>query len=117
MDESDQQAYLKELGLKHSGIEQMARLAYHKLSLVSFLTAGVKEVRAWTIGKGTTAQAASGVIHTDFVKNFIKANVMSLSDFIQTSGWKTARELGKVRQEGKDYVVQDGDVIEFMIGR
>lgn len=117
LSKKDQNAYLKELGLKLSGIERMASLAYGKLNLISFLTAGVKEVKAWTIRKGSTAQKSSGVIHTDFIKHFIKANVMNYMDFVNLGGWKVAREQGKVRQEGKEYIVTDGDVIEFMIGK
>ena len=117
LSKEDQDAYLKELGFELSGIERMASLAYSKLNLISFLTAGVKEVRAWTIKKGTNAQESSGVIHTDFIKHFIKAIVMNYKDYIETGGWKQARELGKVRQEGKEYIVTDGDVIEFMIGK
>ena len=111
LSKEDQDVYLKELGLELSGIERMASLAYKKLDLISFLTAGVKEVRAWTISNGSTAQAASGVIHTDFIKHFIKAIVMNYEDYITTGGWKQAREQGKVRQEGKEYIVTDGDVI------
>ena len=117
LSKEDQDVYLKELGLELSGIERMASLAYKKLDLISFLTAGVKEVRAWTIKKGTNAQESSGVIHTDFIKHFIKAIVMNYEDYITTGGWKQAREQGKVRQEGKEYIVTDGDVIEFMIGK
>jgi ribosome-binding ATPase YchF (GTP1/OBG family) len=86
------------------------------LGLISFLTSGSKEVRAWTIEKGLTAQKASGVIHTDFEKKFIKAEVIGYPDFVAMNGWKKARENGKVRQEGRDYIVNDGDVIEFKIG-
>jgi len=117
LSQEDQDAYLKELGLSESGIEKMAALAYAKLNLISFLTAGEKEVRAWTIPKGSTAQASSGVIHTDFIKHFIKANVMNIAEFVSLGGWKKGREVGKVRQEGKEYIVKDGDVIEFMIGK
>ena len=79
------------------------------------MTAGEKEVRAWTIKNGITAQEASGVIHTDFMKNFIKADIVDYEDFIKL-GWKRAREEGKVRSEGKDYIMKDGDVVEFKIG-
>ena len=116
LDDEDQKKYLKELGIKESGVDQMARLAYRKLNIVSFLTAGEKEVRAWTIKKGSTAQEAAGVIHTDFSDKFIKAMVVSFEDFVQTGGWKNCKERGKVRQEGKDYLVKDGDVIEYMVG-
>ncbi|MFH2062422.1 MAG: redox-regulated ATPase YchF, partial [Candidatus Beckwithbacteria bacterium] len=112
----DQVNYLKDLGIRESGIDKMAKLAYSKLDLISFLTAGEIEVRAWTIRKGMMAREASGVIHTDFVKNFIKAQVIAFSDYISIGGVKKCREKGKLKIEGKDYVVKDGEVIEFMIG-
>ncbi|HIH47431.1 TPA: DUF933 domain-containing protein, partial [Candidatus Woesearchaeota archaeon] len=114
--EEDQHEYLKELGLKESGLERLASTAYHTLGLQSFLTAGEKEVRAWTIKKGTTAVEAAGVIHSDFMKKFIKANISTFEDFIEFQGWKKLRESGKMRQEGRDYVMQENDVVEFMIG-
>ena len=112
----DQQAYLNDLGINESGIDKMAKLGYGKLDLISFLTAGEIEVKAWTIEKGMVAREAAGVIHTDFSKNFIKAQVISFDDYIKYGGVKKCRDLGKIRIEGKDYVVNDGDVIEFMIG-
>jgi len=117
LSESEQKEYLAEYGLSYSGIERIAALAYKKLGLISFLTVGKIESRAWTIPGGTNAQMAAGVIHTDFVKKFIKANVIGWQEFVNLGGWKKARELGKVRQEGRDYVVKDGDVVEFMIGK
>lgn len=114
--ESDQEKYLEDLGIKQSGLERLAKKAFATLGLITFLTAGVKEVRAWTIKKGTDAQNASGVIHTDFVKNFIKADVVDFKDFVELAGWKNCREQGKVRSEGRDYIVKDGDVVEFKIG-
>ena len=83
--------------------------------MISFLTAGEKEVRAWTIKKGTTAVNAAGVIHTDFIKGFIKAEVISFSDFVEFKGWKGSRENGKTRFEGKDYLIKDGEVIDFRV--
>ncbi|MEA3355620.1 MAG: redox-regulated ATPase YchF [Patescibacteria group bacterium] len=112
----DQVKYLKDLGIDESGINKMARLAYTKLDLISFLTAGEIEVRAWTIKKGMMAKEASGVIHTDFVKNFIKAQVINYDDYVKYRGTKKCRDLGKIRIEGGDYIIKDGDVIEFMIG-
>ncbi len=112
----EQKQYLSELGLKESGLEYLIRRAYEKLGLISFLTAGEKEVRAWTIQKGMKAVDAAGVIHTDFTKKFIKAEVVSYSEFVSLSGWKGARENGKARLEGRDYIMQDGDVVEFKIG-
>ena len=116
LSEEDQKAYLKDLGVTKSGLERLIQKAFKTLGLITFLTAGEKEVRAWTIKNGTSAQEAAGVIHTDFIKNFIKADVCDFNDFIENDGWKTCRELGKVRSEGKDYVVKDGDVVEFKIG-
>jgi len=112
----DQRAYLANLGIEKSGLERLIQKAFRTLGLIAFLTAGEKEVRAWTIKKGTNAQEASGVIHTDFVKKFIKAEVISFEDFVENGGWKGARINGKTRYEGRDYIVQDGDVIEFKIG-
>ncbi len=115
--EEDQKLYLQDLGLKKSGLERLAEVAYQTLQLQSFLTAGEKEVRAWTIKRGILAPQAAGVIHSDFEKNFIKAKVIIYDDFITFGGWQKAREKGKVRLEGKDYVMQEGDVVEFMIGK
>ncbi len=113
----DQKMYLEDLGLKKSGLERLINTAYNALGLQSFLTAGEIEVRAWTIKKGTDAQHAAGVIHTDFIKNFIKAEIVSYNDFVELGGWKGARAQGRARMEGRDYVVQDGDIIEFKVGR
>jgi len=132
LSEEEQVQYLKDLGLEQSGLERLIKKAYSLLGLISFLTAGEKEIRAWTIQRGFTALMASGTIHTDFEKNFIKAEIVQYNDFIgegparnasQDSasvsgrGWKNAREKGKARMEGKDYIVKDGDVVEFKIGR
>lgn len=113
----DQELYLADIGLTKSGLERLAATAYTTLGLQSFLTAGEKEVRAWTITKGMTAPEAAGVIHTDFTKHFIKANVASYQDFVALQGWKGVRENGKMRIEGRDYIMQEGDVVEFMIGK
>jgi len=115
--ESDQKQYLADLGLEHSGLERLIQKAYIELGLISFLTTGAKEARAWTVKKGTNAVEAAGEIHTDFMAKFIKAEVVSYDDFISNNGWKGARSTGRARLEGKDYIVQDGDVIEFKIGR
>ncbi|OGG01885.1 redox-regulated ATPase YchF [Candidatus Gottesmanbacteria bacterium RBG_16_52_11] len=112
----EQTAYLKSVGYSLSGLDRLIKRSYEMLGLISFLTAGVKEVRAWTVKKGTVARQASGVIHTDFEKKFIKADVVTFVDFISHGGWKVVREAGIVRQEGRDYPVRDGDVIEFKIG-
>lgn len=116
LSEEEQKAYLADLGLQTSGLERLIKKAYEELGLISFLTAGEKEVRAWTVRRGTKAVEAAGVIHTDFSKAFIKAEVISFEDFVQNKGWKKARELGKARFEGRDYIMQDGDVVEFKIG-
>ncbi len=105
--------YLKELGVENSGIEKMIKSAYDILNLETYITAGEKEVRAWTITKGTKAPQAAGVIHTDFEKGFIKAEVVSYKDFVEAGSWAGAREKGTARLEGKDYVVQDGDIMLF----
>jgi len=115
LDDAEQREYLADLGIRQSGLERLIEKAYKTLGLISFLTAGEKEVRAWTIKEGLTAQKAAGVIHGDFEANFVKADVCSFDDFVSLDGWKNAREKGKVRSEGRDYVVQEGDVIEFKV--
>ena len=105
--------FKQELGIKESGLEKLVRTSYDLLGLMSYLTAGEKEVRAWTIKKGTKAPQAAGKIHTDFEKGFIKAEVVSYDDLIDAGSYLKAKEKGKVRMEGKEYVVQDGDVILF----
>lgn len=124
--ESDQKEYLAGLGVTDSGLEKLIQKAFKTLGLITFLTAGEKEVRAWTINDGISAQEASGVIHTDFIKKFIMAEVISYDDLIQLQPLqaplikadlrKLAKELGKVRSEGRDYIMKDGDVVEFKIG-
>jgi ribosome-binding ATPase len=116
LDPQEQKAYLLDLGLTASGLERLIQKAYELLGLQSFLTAGEKEVRAWTVRRGANAVEAAGEIHTDFMKKFIKAEVVSFDDYVTTGGRKKAAELGKARLEGKEYIVQDGDVIEFKIG-
>lgn len=112
----EQKELLKEYGLEEPGLNRLIKKAYEMLGLISFLTAGEKEVRAWTLRAGSTALSASGVIHTDFEKNFIKAEVISYEDYVGYGGYKGAKEVGKVRLEGRDYVMQDGDVVEFKVG-
>lgn len=116
LSEEDQKEYLSGLGLEKSGLERLIEVGYATLGLFSFLTAGEKEVRAWTIRAGATAVEAAGVIHTDFMKKFIKADVVAFDDFVALGGWKGAREKGRARSEGRDYVMRDGDVVEFKIG-
>ncbi len=107
---------LSALGLKESGLDKVIRECYRLLNLVTYLTTGEAETRAWTIKQGTKAPQAAGVIHTDFEKNFIRAEVISYTDFVATGGEAGARDQGKLRIEGKEYVMQDGDVCHFRIG-
>ncbi len=116
LSEEEQKEYLKSLGLNASGLDRLIKKAYETLGLISFLTTGVIESRAWTIEQGRKAPQAAGTIHTDFEKKFIKADVVAFDDFVSLKGWKASREAGKVRSEGKEYMVGDGDVIEFKIG-
>ncbi len=113
LDEADRQAFLEELGLHEPGLDRVIRAAYHLLGLLTFFTAGPKEVRAWTTHKGAHAPQAAGEIHTDFEKGFIRAEVISFEDFVACRGEHGAREAGKMRLEGKDYVVREGDVMHF----
>lgn len=113
LDKEEQILFKEELGIKESGLEKLVSASYDILGLMSFLTAGEKEVRAWTIKKGTKAPAAAGKIHTDFEKGFIKAEIVSYEDLVEAGSFLKAKEKGEVRMEGKDYVVQDGDVILF----
>ena len=109
----DRQEFLASLGATDSGLDRLAKAAYHLLGLQSYFTAGEKEVRAWTIHRGDRAPQAAAVIHTDFEKGFIKAETVAFDDFIRVGGWKPAREQGIARAEGKEYVVQDGAVMRF----
>jgi len=116
LSDGDAELFMADLGVEESGLTRLIRSAYHRLGLISFLTAGEKEVRAWTIRAGMTAVEAAGVIHTDFMKAFIKAEVIDYGDFVEFGGRKRCRELGKARLEGREYVMKDGDVVEFKIG-
>lgn len=107
---------IADLGIAESGLVKLIKKSYEILGLQSFLTAGEKEVRAWTVRRGAKAPEAAGVIHSDFEKHFIKADVISWQEFVEMGGWQKAREAGKVRMEGRDYVMQDNDVVEFKIG-
>jgi GTP-binding protein YchF len=113
MDEADRRAFLADIGLDEPGLNRLIRAAYGLLGLQTFFTAGPKEVRAWTIHKGDTAAQAAGTIHTDFERGFIRAEVISYEHFIACGGEQGAKEAGKMRLEGRDYVVRDGDVIFF----
>ncbi|MFN8194341.1 MAG: redox-regulated ATPase YchF [Nocardioidaceae bacterium] len=112
-DEDEAREMLHELGVEEPGLEVLARVGFDTLGLQTYLTAGPKETRAWTIRKGATAPEAAGVIHTDFQRGFIKAEVVSFDDLVAAGSMLKAKEAGKVRMEGKDYVMQDGDVVEF----
>jgi len=112
--DEDKALFLSEMGMSEPGLNRLIRAAYRLLGLQNFFTAGVKEVRAWTIPIGATAPQAAGVIHSDFERGFIRAQVIAFDDFIRYRGEAGAREAGKMRAEGKEYVVQDGDVIHFL---
>ncbi len=112
----DQSEYLAQYDLHESGLSRVVHIGYSLLNLISYLTAGVKEVRAWTIPVGTKAPQAAAVIHTDFEKKFIKAEIVSYDSFVELGGWQKAREAGKTTLAGRDYVIQDGDVADFKIG-
>jgi GTP-binding protein YchF len=111
--DEEKSEYLKELGIKEPGLDVLIRRAYDLLGLQSYFTAGEKEVRAWTVKKGATAPEAAGVIHTDFEKGFIKADVCNWEDLVAAGGWNTARDEGKVRLEGREYIAKEGDVMIF----
>ncbi|RAL23397.1 redox-regulated ATPase YchF [Thermoflavimicrobium daqui] len=113
LDAEERKAFLAELGLETSGLDRLINAAYRLLGLITYFTAGEKEVRAWTIREGTKAPQAAGVIHTDFERGFIRAEVISYTDLIRVGSLAHAREKGLLRLEGKDYVVQDGDIITF----
>jgi GTP-binding protein YchF len=113
MDAADALELLQSMGQEESGLNQLARVGFDTLGLQTYLTAGPKEARAWTIRKGATAPEAAGVIHTDFQKGFIKAEVIGFDDLVAAGSVAAARSAGKARMEGKDYVMQDGDVVEF----
>lgn len=114
LDDEEKQLFLADLGLEEPGLDRLIHAGYHLLGLQTYFTAGVKEVRAWTIHKGDTAPQAAGVIHTDFERGFIRAQTIAYEDFIACGGEHGAREAGKMRAEGKDYVVKDGDVLNFL---
>lgn len=114
LDHEEAAEYLESLGLEHSGLETLAQAAYRLLGLQSYFTAGEKEVKAWTVRIGAKAPEAAGVIHSDFERGFIKAKTISYEDYVELGGEAGAREAGRLRMEGKDYVVRDGDVMEFM---
>ena len=114
LDDEEKQLFLADLGLEEPGLNRLVHAGYHLLGLQTYFTAGVKEVRAWTIHRGDTAPQAAGVIHTDFERGFIRAQTIAFDDFITYGGEQGAKEAGKMRAEGKDYVVKDGDVLNFL---
>ena len=113
MPAEDKKVFLDDIGMKEPGLDRMIRAAYTLLGLETYFTAGEKEVRAWTIHKGSTAPQAAGAIHTDFEKGFIRAEVIAFQDFVSLGGEAKAKETGKMRVEGKEYIVKDGDVLHF----
>jgi len=113
LEDEEAAEFLTDLGVKESGLEQIIHKGFHKLGLMSYFTAGVKEVRSWTIKQNSTAPRAAAAIHNDFEKGFIRAEVISYNDFIEFGGETKAKEAGKMRLEGKEYIVQDGDVMHF----
>ena len=114
--DKERRELLSSVGITEPALGKLAKTAYETLRLISYLTAGEKEVRAWTIEKGTAAPQAAGVIHSDFETHFIKADIVSYSDFVQLGGWLESRRAGKVRSEGKEYAMHEGDIVEFKIG-
>jgi len=113
LDDEDKAEFLAEMGLEEAGLDRVVRAGYHLLHLQTYFTAGEKEVRAWTVPVGATAPQAAGVIHTDFERGFIRAEVTAYDDFVTCKGEQGAKEAGKLRLEGKEYIVQDGDVVHF----
>ena len=113
MDEEEKLVFLSELGLTHSGLDRLIQASYRLLGLISYLTAGTPEVRAWTIAEGTKAPQAAGKIHSDFERGFIRAEVIAFDDLMACGSMAAAKEKGLVRSEGKEYVMKDGDIVLF----
>lgn len=116
LEKEEAELFMEELGMQESGLDRVIRHAYDKLGLITYLTTGPQETRAWTVKKGATAPQAAGVIHTDFEKKFIRAEVISYSDYVELGGESGAKEKGRLRVEGKEYIIQDGDICHFRIG-
>jgi len=114
MDDADRLLFLHEMGQDEPGLNRLIRAAFTLLGLQTYFTAGVKEVRAWTVAIGATAPQAAAVIHTDFERGFIRAQTIAYGDFVQFKGEQGAKDAGKMRAEGKEYVVKDGDVLHFL---
>ena len=113
LDDDEKKMFLEDLGLKESGLDKLIAASYKLLGLISYLTAGPTETRAWTITKGTKAPQAAGKIHSDFERGFIRAEIVSYDNLVELGSYNAAKEKGLVRSEGKEYVVQDGDVVLF----
>jgi ribosome-binding ATPase YchF (GTP1/OBG family) len=114
LDDADKTEFLADMGMEEPGLNRVIRAAFKLLGLQTYFTAGVKEVRAWTIHIGDTAPRAAAAIHTDFERGFIRAQTIAYDDFIQFKGEQGAKEAGKMRAEGKEYIVKDGDVLHFL---
>jgi ribosome-binding ATPase len=115
LSEEDAKEYMKEIGMEQSGLDKIITAGYKLLNLVTFLTSGEPETRAWTVREGTFAPEAAGVIHTDFIKGYIKADITAWQDFVENGGWNGVKESGKIQLVGKDYLVKDGDVAYFHV--
>ena len=113
LEEEEKEIFLADMGLEKSGLDRLIKKSYHLLGLISFLTAGKKEVRAWTINEGTKAPQAAGKIHTDFERGFIRAEVVAFDDLMANGSLSACKEKGLVKSEGKEYVMKDGDIVEF----
>lgn len=113
LEAAEAQIYLQELGIKNTGLDNLIQKSYQLLNLITFITTGPEETKAWTISRGTKAPQAAGVIHTDFEKGFIRAEVINCHDLLKAESWNKAKELGLMRMEGKEYVMQDGDTVHF----
>jgi ribosome-binding ATPase YchF (GTP1/OBG family) len=113
LDDAEQAEFLSSLGLEEPGLNRVIRAGYDLLGLITYFTVGPKEARAWTVRRGVTAPQAAGVIHGDFEKGFIRAETIAYDDYVRCRGEAGAKEAGKARQEGRDYLVQDGDVMHF----
>jgi len=117
LSEAERREFLAQTGVKKTGLEQLIQWAYELLNLITFYTIkGGKEVTAWSLEKGKTAIEAAETVHTDFAQHFIKAEVINVEELLRAGGWKEVKEKGKIGLEGKDYIVQDNDVIEFKVG-
>ena len=114
LDEDEQKEYIQELGLEESGLDKLIGASYKLLELITFLTTGPEETKAWTVKKGAKAPVAAGLIHTDFEKGFIRAEIINGQKFLETGSEAVAREKGLIRTEGKNYIMQDGDVCHFL---